>query len=75
MSLAKIIGGVSFGLRRLINPAIPSIELKNGFKVRQYIKLRCPYCYFIRINGRMHVECRMKPRHKQREAFNVKLLW
>uniref|UniRef100_A0A0K0DP44 39S ribosomal protein L36, mitochondrial n=1 Tax=Angiostrongylus cantonensis TaxID=6313 RepID=A0A0K0DP44_ANGCA len=37
--------------------------------------LRCRNCYFIRVNGRMHVECREHPRHKAREIFNVKLLW
>uniref|UniRef100_A0AAF5D334 39S ribosomal protein L36, mitochondrial n=1 Tax=Strongyloides stercoralis TaxID=6248 RepID=A0AAF5D334_STRER len=45
------------------------------FKVKTFLKLRCCYCYFIRVNGRMHVECKAHPRHKAREPFNTKLLW
>lgn len=44
------------------------------FKVKTFLKLRCCYCYFIRVNGRMHVECKAHPRHKAREPFNTKLL-
>ncbi|TKR95867.1 hypothetical protein L596_009979 [Steinernema carpocapsae] len=46
-----------------------------GFKVRSMLKLRCRHCFFIRVEGRLHVECPVHPRHKQREMFNVKLLW
>jgi len=46
-----------------------------GFKDMTVLKLRCQFCYFIRIDGRIHVLCRRHQRHKQRERFNVKLLW
>uniref|UniRef100_A0A0N5A9T3 39S ribosomal protein L36, mitochondrial n=1 Tax=Syphacia muris TaxID=451379 RepID=A0A0N5A9T3_9BILA len=39
------------------------------------LKLRCRYCYFIRIDGRMYVKCNRYPRHNAMEPFNVKLLW
>uniref|UniRef100_A0A0N4ZU00 39S ribosomal protein L36, mitochondrial n=1 Tax=Parastrongyloides trichosuri TaxID=131310 RepID=A0A0N4ZU00_PARTI len=52
-----------------------TIESCQGFKVKSFLKLRCNYCYYIRVNGRMHVECKASPRHKAREPFNTKLLW
>ncbi|KIH61783.1 ribosomal protein L36 [Ancylostoma duodenale] len=44
-------------------------------EVKARLKLRCRSCYFIRVNGRLHVECSEHPRHKTREIFNTKLLW
>ncbi|VDM56687.1 unnamed protein product [Angiostrongylus costaricensis] len=56
----------------------PKQQISHYFgllQVKSRLKLRCRSCYFIRVNGRMHVECREHPRHKAREVFNVKLLW
>ena len=75
MVIARVMNGVSLGLRRLLRPTLPAIDQTNGFKVKKFLKLRCVNCYFIRVDGRMHVECKQHPRHKQREEFNVKLLW
>ena len=35
------------------------------YKVRTALKKRCPSCYFVNRHGRLHVECKAKPRHKQ----------
>ncbi|KAH3778380.1 hypothetical protein DPMN_179836 [Dreissena polymorpha] len=35
------------------------------YKPRDKLKLRCAGCYFERRQGRLYVECSIKPRHKQ----------
>ncbi|KAK6060271.1 ribosomal protein L36 [Cooperia oncophora] len=66
-------GSVTRALLGVRNPRM--LESTAGFKVKSRLKLRCKSCYFIRVNGRLHVECNEHPRHKAREIFNVKLLW
>uniref|UniRef100_A0AC35FUN4 Large ribosomal subunit protein bL36m n=1 Tax=Panagrolaimus sp. PS1159 TaxID=55785 RepID=A0AC35FUN4_9BILA len=61
--------------RNLLFPSQANLTQQSGFKVKTFLKLRCKYCYFIRIDGRLHVECPAIPRHKAREPFNVKQLW
>uniref|UniRef100_A0A0K0F4W3 Large ribosomal subunit protein bL36m n=1 Tax=Strongyloides venezuelensis TaxID=75913 RepID=A0A0K0F4W3_STRVS len=61
--------------QRLLGVNKLNIENSQGLKVKSFLKLRCNRCYFIRINGRMHVECKGSPRHKACEPFNTKLLW
>ncbi|KAE9416927.1 hypothetical protein Angca_005974 [Angiostrongylus cantonensis] len=74
--LARIVAtGASAAQSLLRVPNLRTLESSAGFKVKSRLKLRCRNCYFIRVNGRMHVECREHPRHKAREIFNVKLLW
>ncbi|CAJ0600569.1 unnamed protein product [Cylicocyclus nassatus] len=74
--ISRIVSGgtaVAKGFLAVRNPLM--IESSAGFKVKARLKLRCRNCYFIRINGRLHVECTAHPRHKAREIFNTKLLW
>ncbi|PAV57271.1 hypothetical protein WR25_04696 [Diploscapter pachys] len=71
-ALTRLTGQV---MRGLLVPKPVVVQEAAGFKVRKFLKLRCQYCYFVRVNGRMHVECTAQGRHKQREPFNVKLLW
>uniref|UniRef100_A0A1I7XTY4 Ribosomal protein n=1 Tax=Heterorhabditis bacteriophora TaxID=37862 RepID=A0A1I7XTY4_HETBA len=53
----------------------PLKEYSAGFKVKARLKLRCRSCYFVRVDGRLHVECNEHGRHRQREIFDVKALW
>lgn len=46
-----------------------------GIKVRQWLKLRCPHCYFVNLNGRTYVLCKSHPRHNMMEPFDTKLYW
>ncbi|VDK87803.1 unnamed protein product [Litomosoides sigmodontis] len=62
-------------LRGLLNPANSMFESRANFKVRRQLKLRCSYCYFIRVDGRWEVRCTEYAKHHQKEPFNVKLLW
>lgn len=67
--------GTEFTRRVLRVSTTPMHQQTADFKVKTRLKLRCRSCYFIRVEGRLHVECNEHPRHKQREIFNVKLLW
>ncbi|KAM3724216.1 39S ribosomal protein L36 [Dirofilaria immitis] len=62
-------------LRNLLNPESNMFEIRANFKVRRQLKLRCQYCYFIRVDGRWEVKCTEYAKHHQKEPFNVKLLW
>ncbi|CAD6185679.1 unnamed protein product [Caenorhabditis auriculariae] len=66
-------GQILRGMLSVRSPAI--VESTAGFKVKARLKLRCRSCYFIRVDGRLHVECNEHPRHKTREIFDVKTLW
>ncbi|KAE9554477.1 hypothetical protein FO519_002288 [Halicephalobus sp. NKZ332] len=61
--------------RSILLPQEVNHVQKSGFKVKTYLKLRCKHCYFVRVNGRLHVECRAIARHQAREPFDVKKLW
>lgn len=41
------------------------VQSSRGYKVKAVLKRRCSGCYFEKRFGRMYVECRVKPRHKQ----------
>ncbi|CAJ0573594.1 unnamed protein product, partial [Mesorhabditis spiculigera] len=68
-------GGMELSRRILGIQHTPLHEPVANFKVKTRLKLRCRHCYFLRVEGRLHVECNEHPRHKQREVFDVKLLW
>uniref|UniRef100_A0A914W0D8 Large ribosomal subunit protein bL36m n=2 Tax=Plectus sambesii TaxID=2011161 RepID=A0A914W0D8_9BILA len=74
---ARFFGALGFSRQPtlLTTNVTPLVQQVAGFKVRQLPKRRCHYCYFVRVNGRLHVECSKHGRHKQREPFNAKLLW
>uniref|UniRef100_A0A915PCX1 DNA-directed RNA polymerase III subunit RPC3 n=1 Tax=Setaria digitata TaxID=48799 RepID=A0A915PCX1_9BILA len=59
----------------LLKPGSSIHESQANFKVRRQLKLRCSYCYFIRVDGRWEVRCTEYAKHHQKEPFNVKLLW
>lgn len=41
------------------------VQPQRNYKMRHVLKKRCAGCYFERRNGRLFVECSIKPRHKQ----------
>ena len=45
------------------------------YKVRAALHKRCPACYFVRKQGRLHVECKLKPRHKQMQRMSKRNLY
>ena len=46
-----------------------------GYKVRRLLKKRCPDCYFVRRQGRLFIECKVKPRHKQMQQLSKRKLF
>ena len=45
------------------------------YKVRTTLRRRCSSCYFVRRHGRLYVECKAKPRHKQMQQISPRNLW
>ncbi|XP_041376924.1 uncharacterized protein LOC121389390 isoform X2 [Gigantopelta aegis] len=39
------------------------------YKVKTALKRRCSGCYFVKRHGRLFVECKVKPRHKQMQKM------
>ncbi|CAI2348091.1 unnamed protein product [Caenorhabditis sp. 36 PRJEB53466] len=62
-------------IRQFLAVRNPMCQEIAGFKVKSRLKLRCRSCFFLRVDGRLHVECNENPRHKAREVFDVKKLW
>ena len=52
-------------LSRFLSPIIPQYQQMCGMKIKGRLQLRCRGCYLISKQGRLHVECTLKPRHKQ----------
>ncbi|CAP29484.1 Protein CBR-MRPL-36 [Caenorhabditis briggsae] len=65
----------SSAIRQFLAVRSPMCQEVAGFKVKSRLKLRCRCCYFIRVDGRLHVECHENPRHKAREVYDIKKLW
>lgn len=47
----------------------------RGYKVFLAVKKRCSGCYFVRRKGRLFVECKLKPKHKQMQLMKKRNLW
>ncbi|KAK7463999.1 hypothetical protein BaRGS_00037997 [Batillaria attramentaria] len=47
----------------------------RSYHVRLAVKRRCSGCYFVRRKGRLFVECKLKPRHKQMQMISKRKLW
>uniref|UniRef100_A0A915CJA3 Large ribosomal subunit protein bL36m n=1 Tax=Parascaris univalens TaxID=6257 RepID=A0A915CJA3_PARUN len=74
--LAKTgINSMRYVCRGFLGVQLPLRESCATFKVKSMLKLRCEYCYFVRVDGRLEVKCPVNPRHNAKEPFNVKLLW
>lgn len=60
----------------LLTPAACSLVLpRRSYKVWDSVKLRCSGCYFVRRQGRLFVECKLKPRHKQMQIMAKRKLF
>jgi large subunit ribosomal protein L36 len=49
----------------MIMPAITSQQQVREYKLKVRLRKRCKSCYFVWRNGRLYVECKEHPRHKQ----------
>lgn len=59
----------------LLNPNSVQLSFANTYKIRSSLKKRCPYCYFEMRQGRLFVECKAKPRHKQMQKLGKNKIW
>ena len=46
----------------------------HTYKVRTVMKKRCHGCYMVTRHGRIYVECKLKPRHKQMQLVSKEKL-
>ena len=46
-----------------------------GYKSKVHLKKRCQSCFYVMRKGRLYVECKAKPRHKQMAKMNKKSLY
>lgn len=61
---------------RILTSASSAFYTPNaGYKVRVKLRKRCEECYFVSRKGRLFVECKAKPRHKQMLKMNKKSLF
>ena len=63
------------GQPSLVRPAVVTVIPESGYKVRAVVKKRCEKCYFVKRQGRLFVECKVKPRHKQMQRIGKKDLF
>lgn len=72
MSMIKVTSLVSGLVRGFLRPppAAGCLAQARGFKDREVLKLRCPDCYFKKVDFRWWVLCKSHPRHKQREQMD-----
>ncbi|OWF39631.1 54S ribosomal protein c83.06c, mitochondrial [Mizuhopecten yessoensis] len=49
----------------LLTNSSTNLQFTRSYKVKTVLSLRCSGCYYIRRHGRLFVECKIKPRHKQ----------
>uniref|UniRef100_A0AC35TM80 39S ribosomal protein L36, mitochondrial n=1 Tax=Rhabditophanes sp. KR3021 TaxID=114890 RepID=A0AC35TM80_9BILA len=68
--LSKTVATGGYYLRLCTQRILATNTSIRDFKVKTFLKRRCVHCYFVRVDGRMHVECPVSPRHKTREPFN-----
>ncbi|CAH8573480.1 unnamed protein product [Schistosoma turkestanicum] len=65
-----------FGSIRIIFPTaekniMPLFNVHSRFyKMHNHLVRRCRDCYFDRREGRLYVECKTHPRHKQAQKMN-----
>lgn len=50
---------------RLLVPIQPSHTPVRTYKAKGVLELRCKGCFFEKREGRLYVECTLKPRHRQ----------
>ena len=58
----------------LLDTSSTFITQIQNYKIKTALKKRCYGCYFVNRHGRLHVECKLKPRHKQMQQVSKKKL-
>lgn len=53
-----------------LTPATSNLQFLRSYKAKAVLTLRCSGCYFKRRQGRLFVECTLKPRHKQMQIVS-----
>ncbi|GAV04155.1 hypothetical protein RvY_14476 [Ramazzottius varieornatus] len=59
----------------VLSPVAPSlwgVAPCRTYVVRDILTLRCDGCYFAKRQGIRYVECRLRPRHKQKQKIRTK---
>ena len=59
-------------LTNLLSVNNANLQFMRSYKVKTVLTLRCSGCYYVRRHGRLFVECKDKPRHKQMAKINKK---
>ncbi|TPX64185.1 hypothetical protein SpCBS45565_g06080 [Spizellomyces sp. 'palustris'] len=63
-------------LRTLLSPLVrlpllrttpQQAQLTRTYRTRTALKLRCENCFFCRRRGKLRVECKENPKHKQKQ--------
>ena len=63
-----------------LRPALLAPQPAHSWQVQTYkapsaIHKRCPGCYIVKRKGRLFVECKLKPRHKQMQRMSKRKLY
>ncbi|GAV04149.1 hypothetical protein RvY_14471 [Ramazzottius varieornatus] len=53
-------------------PSLWGVAPCRTYVVRDILTLRCDGCYFAKRQGIRYVECRLRPRHKQKQKIRTK---
>ena len=62
-SSSSILSGIALS-KSTVSPA-GYVEQRREYKVKVRLRKRCKDCQFVWRNGRLYVECKTSPRHKQ----------
>ena len=75
--LRAVLGGswTSSSQPALLRAATPVYVQLQTYKTPAAVHKRCPACYFVKRQGRLFVECKLKPRHKQMQRMSKKKLF
>lgn len=64
-----------FGNVSILQPTgartLPFLMQTCGLKQKTVLKLRCKHCFFVQRRGQWFVDCKEKPRHKQKQIMNL----
>lgn len=56
-----------------LNPV--TLTQRRHYHVRVALKKRCSGCYFVHRKGRLFMECKLKPRHRQMQVMSKRKTW
>lgn len=70
-SMFSNVGSKSSILQSTAASIIPLVMQTCGMKQKTVLKLRCKHCFFVQRRGQWFVDCKEKPRHKQKQIMNL----